>query len=189
MSEEGASFQIGQSDNIMRDEVKFSKFVGRMRKKFSYLFTDILKTQLVLKGVVTPKEFDSMMEHIQYDFIYDNHFSELKEMELMTNRLQLAAMAEPYVGKYFSVYQVRNRLLGYTDGEIKEIDQQISYERNVGIIPDPNAAMAQEQGAQEEPQDPNAPLEGDMDLSGDPSQEMPMDPQAMQALQGAGVPM
>ncbi len=189
MGDEGASFQIGQSDNIMRDEVKFSKFVGRMRKKFSYLFTDILKTQLVLKGVVTPKEYDSMVEHITYDFIYDNHFAELKEMELMTNRLQLAAMAEPYVGKYFSVYQVRNRLLGYTDGEIKEIDQQISYERNVGIIPDPNAQMAQNPNAQEEPQDPNAPIEGDMDISGDMEQQMPMDPQAMQALQGAGVPM
>ena len=76
-------------------------------------------------------------------------------------------MAEPYVGKYFSVYQVRNRLLGYTDGEIKEIDHQISYERNVGIIPDPNAQMGQKEQAQEEPQDPNAPMPGDMDLSGD----------------------
>ena len=187
MGEDGASFQIGQSDNIMRDEVKFSKFVGRMRKKFAYLFVDILKTQLVLKGVVSPKEYESMKEHIQFDFIYDNHFAELKEMELMQNRLQLAALAEPYVGKYFSVYQVRNRLLGYTDGEIKEIDHQISYERNVGIIPDPNVAMA-EKPAQEEPQDPNAPMEGDMDLSGDMAQQMPMDPQAMQALQGAGVP-
>ena len=87
---------------------------------------------MVLKGVVTPKEFDAMVEHIQYDFIYDNHFNELREMEMLQNRLQVAAMAEPYVGKYFSVYQVRNRLLGYTDGEIKEIDRQISYERNVG---------------------------------------------------------
>jgi len=134
-------FQIGKSDDIMRDEVKFAKFVGRMRKKFSYLFVDLLKTQLVLKGVVSPKEYDSMREHIQFDFVYDNHFSELREMEMMQNRLQIAAMAEPYLGKYFSVYQVRNRLLGYTDGEIKEIDQQISYERNVGIIPDPNAQM------------------------------------------------
>jgi len=137
----GDGFQIGQSDNITRDEVKFSKFVGRMRLKFAYLFVDLLKTQLVLKGVVSPKEYDSMREHITFDFIYDNHFAELREMEMMQNKLQLAAMAEPYVGKYFSVYQVRNRLLGYTDGEIKEIDQQISYERNVGIIPDPNAQM------------------------------------------------
>ena len=96
-------FQIGKSDNILRDEVKFAKFVGRMRKKFSYLFVDILKTQLVLKGVVSPKEFDQMKEHIQFDFLYDNHFSELKDMEMLQNKLQVAQMCEPYIGKYFSV--------------------------------------------------------------------------------------
>jgi hypothetical protein len=158
-----------------------------MRKKFSYLFVDLLKTQLILKGVVSPKEFDGMKEHIQFDYIYDNHFNELRDMEMLQNRLQVAAMAEPYVGKYFSVYQVRNRLLGYTDGEIKEIDRQISYERNVGIIPDPNAAMAEDPNAQEEPEDPNAPMEGDMDLSGDMQQGMPMDPNAMAAATGGGV--
>jgi len=169
----GDGFQIGKSDNIMRDEVKFSKFVGRMRKKFSYLFVDLLKTQLVLKGVVSPKEYDAMREHITFDFIYDNHFAELREMEMLQNRLAVAAQAEPYIGKYFSVYQVRNRLLGYTDGEIKEIDQQISYERNVGIIPDPNAQMQQQQGGGQGG-DPKE-LEGemamaDMDFNGDPAQ-------------------
>ncbi len=172
----GDGFQIGQSDNIMRDEVKFSKFVGRMRKRFSEIFVDILKTQLVLKGVVSPKEYDAMKEHIQYDFIYDNHFAELKEMEMMQNRLNLATMAEPYLGKYFSVYQVRNRLLGYTDGEIKEIDKQISYERNVGIIPDPNAQLAaedEEAMAQEQGMDMSGDMQGipgDIDISGDASQ-------------------
>ena len=85
----GSGFQIGKSDNIMRDEVKFAKFVGRMRKKFAYMFTDFLKTQLVLKGVVSPKEFDSMKEHIQFDFIYDNHFSEMRDMEIMQNVFRL----------------------------------------------------------------------------------------------------
>ena len=175
----GEGFQIGKSDNIMRDEVKFSKFVGRMRKKFSYMFVDFLKTQLVLKGVVSPKEFESMQEHITFDFIYDNHFSELREMEMLQNRLQVAAQAEPYLGKYFSVYQVRNRLLGYTDGEIKEIDQQISYERNVGIIPDPNAQLMQQeqQEAAENQDDLQAGMAmGDMDLSGDPAQQIAADP-------------
>ncbi len=174
-----SGFQIGQSDNIMRDEVKFAKFVGRMRKKFSYMFVDFLKTQLVLKGVVSPKEFESMQEHITFDFIYDNHFSELREMEMLQNRLQVAAQAEPYLGKYFSVYQVRNRLLGYTDGEIKEIDQQISYERNVGIIPDPNAQLMQQeqQDAAENPPDLEAGMAmGDMDMSGDPAQQIAADP-------------
>ncbi|MEL0190474.1 MAG: portal protein [Candidatus Poseidoniales archaeon] len=176
----GSGFQIGKSDNIMRDEVKFAKFVGRLRKRFSMLFVDLLKTQLVLKGVCSPKEYDSMKEHIQFDFIYDNHFAELREMEIMQNRLTIAAQCEPYVGKYFSVYQVRNRLLGYTDGEIKEIDQQVSYERNVGIIPDPNAQLLQQRGAAmgantaknmqgaelsaDFQGDPNAGPEGDMDL-------------------------
>ena len=107
----------------------------------------------MLKGVVSPTEYDSMKEHIQFDYIYDNHFSELRELEMIQNRMQIAAMAEPYVGKYFSVYQVRNRLLGYTDGEIKEIDKQIAYERNVGIIPDPDAVMRQQMYRNMDPSD------------------------------------
>ena len=125
-----------------------------------------------------------MREHIQFDFMYDNHFSELREMEMLQNRLQVAAQAEPYLGKYFSVYQVRNRLLGYTDGEIKEIDQQISYERNVGIIPDPNAQLLQ-RGQRPMPgqeQEISADYQGgeqmgvpgDMDLSGDVSADISM---------------
>ena len=177
--QEGAGFQIGKSDNIMRDEVVFSKFVGRMRKRFAGLFVDLLKTQLVLKGVCTPKEYDSMKEHITYDFVYDNHFAELREGEMLMQRLQMASMCEPYLGKYFSVYQIRHRILGYTDGEIKEQDKQISYERNVGIIPDPNAQMAtenEEQMAQEgEPVDlaGGQVPQDDMDLSGDMGQELP----------------
>ena len=186
---EGAGFQIGKSDNIMRDEVNFSKFTGRMRKKFSGIFVDLLKTQLVLKGVVTPKEYDSMKEHITYDFIYDNHFAELREGEMLSQRMQVASMCEPYLGKYFSVYQVRHNILGYTDAEIKEQDRQIAYERNVGIIPDPNAQMAAEN--EEEMADEGQPvdLEGgqvpqdDMDLSGDCAQALP--PEIMQALGGS----
>jgi hypothetical protein len=174
--QEGAGFQIGKSDNIMRDEVNFSKFTGRMRKKFAGIFVDLLKTQLVLKGVVTPKEYDSMKEHITYDFIYDNHFAELREGEMLSQRMQVASMCEPYLGKYFSVYQVRHNILGFTDAEIKEQDRQIAYERNVGIIPDPNAQMQEEE---EEDPTQDVDLEGgqvpedDMDLSGDSGQGPP----------------
>ena len=177
--QEGAGFQIGKSDNIMRDEVNFNKFVGRMRKKFAGIFVDLLKTQLVLKGVVTPKEYDAMKEHITYDFIYDNHFAELREGEMLMQRMNVASMCEPYLGKYFSVYQVRHNILGYTDGEIKEQDRQIAYERNVGIIPDPNAQLAAENEEQMADQGQPVDLAGgqvpqeDMDLSGDPSQELP----------------
>lgn len=166
MGEEGgANFQIGKSDNIMRDEVNFSKFVGRMRKRFSLLFTDLLKSQLVLKGVVTPKEYDSMKEHIQFDFIYDNHFAELRDLEILQNQLNAAVMCEPYIGKYFSIFQIRTQILKQTDQQIKEIDTQISYERNVGIIPDPNAGMQEEE--EQPPEDPNAPIPGDLDISGE----------------------
>ena len=167
--QEGSGFQIGKSDNIMRDEVNFSKFVGRMRKKFAGIFVDLLKTQLVLKGVVTPKEYDSMREHITYDFVYDNHFAELREGEMLMQRMNVASMCEPYLGKYFSVYQVRHDILGYTDGEIKEQDRQIAYERNVGIIPDPNAQMDAE-NAEEDAESQIAA--DDMDLSGDPGEKL-----------------
>ena len=187
MGEGGGGFQIGKSDDTLRDEIKFSKFVGRMRKKFSYLFVDILKTQLVLKGVVTPKEYDQMKEHIQFDYVYDNHFSELKDMEMLQNKLQVAQMCEPYIGKYFSTYQVRHDILGFTDGQIDETDKQIAYERNVGIIPDPNAGMegAPEEGAVEgeeqvaeesameaPPEEGGEMPEGDLDLSGDPETDI-----------------
>lgn len=202
MEDGGGGFQIGKSDNILRDEVKFSKFVGRMRKKFSYLFTDILKTQLVLKGVVSPKEYDQMKEHITFDFIYDNHFSELKDMEMLQNKLQVAQMVEPYIGKYFSVYGVRHDILGFTDGQIADTDKQIAYERNVGIIPDPAAQMEPgaeggEEGGGEElppeadangdgqisPEEADAYVDGDMDLSGDP--EQPMSPEILQMMSAA----
>jgi hypothetical protein len=162
----GATFQVGKSDNIMREEVNFAKFVGRMRKRFSMLFVDLLKSQLVLKGVTSPKEFDSMREHIQFDFIYDNHYAELRDLEILQTKIQAAAMAEPYIGKYFSVYTIRTDVLKQSDEEISEIDKQISYERNVGIIPDPNAG--QEEPPPEEPMDPNAPIPGDQDINGEP---------------------
>lgn len=158
--------QIGKSDTTSRDEVKFSKFVGRMRKKFSYLFTDILKTQLVLKGVVSPKEYDSMKEHIQFDFIYDNHFSELKDLEILQNQLMVAGMMEPYVGKYYSVLYIRRDILRQTDEQIKEIDRQVSYEKNVGIIPLPPENPEDEEESTEDGDDQLPP--DDMDINGDP---------------------
>ena len=83
------SFSIGRSDNITRDELKFTKFVQKLRKKFTVLFMDILKTQLVLKGVIAMEEWDTMKEHIQFDFMQDGHFTELKNAELLQNRLDM----------------------------------------------------------------------------------------------------
>ena len=132
-------FNLGRSSEILRDELKFTKFVGRLRKRFANLFSDILKTQLILKNIITPEDWEKISDHIQYDFLYDNQFSELKESELMNDRLGTLATIEPYIGKYFSVDYVRRKVLKQTDAEIKEIDEQIEREIKDGIIPDPNS--------------------------------------------------
>jgi hypothetical protein len=135
----GDGFNLGRSSEILRDELKFSKFVGRLRKRFANLFNDILKTQLILKNIVTPEDWQIMEDHIQYDFLYDNHFAELKEAELLNERLGLTAVIEPYIGKYYSADYVRRKVLRQTDTEIIEIDAQIKREIKKGIIPDPKA--------------------------------------------------
>ena len=135
----GDGFNLGRSSEILRDELKFSKFVGRLRKRFANLFNDILKTQLILKNIVTPEDWQIMEDHIQYDFLYDNHFAELKDAELLNERLGLTAVIEPYIGKYFSADYVRRKVLRQTDTEIIEIDAQIKREIKKGIIPDPKA--------------------------------------------------
>lgn len=159
-------FNLGRSSEILRDELKFTKFVGRLRKRFSNMFSDMLKTQLILKNIITPDDWKIMREHIQYDFLYDNHFSELKDAELMTERLNMAATAEPYIGKYYSQDYVRRKILRQTDEEIVEQDILIEKEIKSGKIPAPNA-----------PIDPNT---GMPMLAGDSSNgssgQVPMDP-------------
>ena len=132
-------FNLGRSSEILRDELKFAKFVGRLRKRFGQLFNDMLKTQLILKNVITPEDWEALSDHIQYDFLYDNQFAEVKESELMNERLGTLATIEPYIGKYYSVDYVRRKVLRQTDQEILEIDEQIEKEIKDGIIPDPNA--------------------------------------------------
>ena len=135
--EQESSFTIGRTNEITRDELKFAKFVGRLRKKFSDLFNDLLRTQLLLKGILTIDDWDDMKENIQYDYIFDNHFTELKDNELLTERLNSVGMIEPYLGRYFSVDYVRKQVLHFTDEEIEEMDLQIEKEKELGIIQDP----------------------------------------------------
>ena len=132
-------FNLGRSSEILRDELKFSKFVGRLRKRFGNMFNDMLRTQLILKNVITPEDWEKMSDHIQYDFLYDNQFAELKESEMMNERLGLAATVEPYLGKYYSTEYLRKKVLRQSDTEIAEIDEQIEQEIKDGILPDPNA--------------------------------------------------
>ncbi len=139
-------FNLGRSSEILRDELKFTKFVARLRKRFSNMFNDMLKTQLILKNIITPEDWDRMSEHIQYDFLYDNHFSELKDAELMNERLALAQVAEPYVGKYYSQDYVRRKILRQTDEEIIEQDRLIEKEIADGTILDPSIPVDPETG-------------------------------------------
>ena len=156
-------FNLGRSSEILRDELKFAKFVGRLRKRFARMFNDMLKTQLILKNIVTPEDWDKMEDHIQYDFLYDNQFAELKESELLEGRLGNLAAIEPYIGKYYSTEYVRRKILRQTDQEIIEIDAQIDDEIDKGIIPDPSAV---------DPITGEAiPQEGEMGMG-----EVPMDP-------------
>ena len=155
-------FNLGRSSEILRDELKFTKFVGRLRKRFSGVFLDMLKTQLILKNICTPEDWDHLEEHIQFDYLYDNHFSDLKENELLNEQLGVLAAMEPYMGRYFSAQYVRSKILKQTEEEIKEIDGQIDQEIEDGILPDPASMM-------------------------DPETGMPLDPLAGQSMMGAPI--
>ena len=158
-------FNLGRSSEILRDELKFAKFVGRLRKRFAQMFNDMLKTQLILKNIVSVEDWDRISDHIQYDFLYDNQFAELKETEMLNERLGVLATIEPYIGKYYSQKWVRSKVLRQTDGEMVEMDEQIEQEIKDGIIPDPSAV------------DPITgeplPQEGEQGMMGD----VPMEPE------------
>ena len=132
-------FNLGRSSEILRDELRFNKFVGRLRKRFSNMFLDMLKTQLLLKNVITTDDWAGMSEHIQFDYIYDNHFTELKNSELFQERMANLSQAEPYIGKYFSQDYLRREVLHQTDDEIVEQDKLIAAEIEAGLYVDPVA--------------------------------------------------
>ena len=158
-------FNLGRSSEILRDELKFAKFVGRLRKRFAQMFNDMLKTQLILKNIVSVEDWDRISDHIQYDFLYDNQFAELKETEMLNERLGVLATIEPYIGKYYSTQWVRSKVLRQTDAEMIEMDEQIEQEIRDGVIPDPSAV------------DPITgeplPQEGEQGMMGD----VPMEPE------------
>ena len=119
---------IGRSSEITRDELKFQKFLSRLRKKFSTLFIDLLKTQLVLKGIVTEEEWKEIQCQINFDFLQDSHFSELKNAELLREKIGTLREIDEFVGKYYSVEWVSKNVLMQSDDDIKEIDKQIQAE-------------------------------------------------------------
>ena len=133
LNPESSGFSLGRTNEITRDELKFAKFVDRLRNKFSNLFDQAMRVQVVLKGICTAEEWDIMKENIYYDFIKDNNFTELKDAELMTNRLGLLQTIDPYTGRYFSQLWIQRNVLRLSDDEIEEMDKEIEMEKEQGL--------------------------------------------------------
>ena len=161
LNPESSGFSLGRTNEITRDELKFAKFVARMRNKFADLFDQAMRVQCVLKGICTIEEWDEFKEHIYYDFIKDNNFTELKEAELMKERLSLLANVDPYTGRYFSQSWIQRNVLRLTDDEIKEMQGEIDEEKSegyglpVGVMND----VAQQQMMSQVPQQPVNPAD------------------------------
>ena len=134
--EQESGFNLGRATEISRDEVKFKKFIDRLRNRFSDLFIQLLKTQLMLKGVITKDDWKDLKENIAFDYLEDNYFSELKEGEIMRERFEMLSTMDEYVGKYISNEWVRKNILRQSDDEIADIKAQIEDEKKSGEIDD-----------------------------------------------------
>jgi hypothetical protein len=154
LEESGGGFAgMGRSQEVTRDELKFAKFVTRLRNKFTQLFDHALRTQLVLKGICTSEEWEDFKEDIYYDFQKDNNFTELRAAELLQNRLQMLQLVDPYIGRYFSNHYVKNKILMMTDEEIEQMDEQLAEEQEslpdnmqgpvMGQAPNPGSEQAE----------------------------------------------
>ena len=143
--ESSQGFNLGRASEITRDELKFTKFVQRLRKKFTELFNDLLRTQLVLKQIISENDWNMVKECMHYDFIQDGHFAELKNTELLRERLALANEMRDYVGKFYSVQFIRKNVLKQNDREMEEMDKQIKQEIDDNIIQNPMAQVQNEE--------------------------------------------
>ena len=161
------SYSIGRSSEVSRDEIKFDKFINRLRLKFTDLFDQALKVQCYLKGICTQDEFEQFKQDIYYDFQKDNNYAELKEAELISNRLNLLATVDVYKGVYFSQEWIQRKILNLDDDDIKLIEKQITQEIADGLYPDPklmNDPSLMAPGA-----DSTAPIGGGNSEQGQPS--------------------
>ena len=125
ITDDSKGLNLGKNTEILRDELKFSKFIGRLRKDFSELFLNILKVHLVLKGMMTIEEWNEIKIQIQFDWLHDNHFDELQRVELLKQKLDVVALADPYIGRYFSLDYIKKQVLFQSENDVKEIDKQI----------------------------------------------------------------
>jgi len=163
--ESEGGFNLGRAAEITRDELKFGKFIDRMRLRFSSLFKEALKKQLILKGVISEEESNDIFGNIRFDFMRDGYFTELKEAEILTNRLGLAQQMEPYIGKYYSHQYMRTKVLHQSEEEMDQIDKEMGEEHQANI--------KLQQALIDAGQDPNAPPGGEEDpqAAGQPPQQ------------------
>jgi hypothetical protein len=147
LNPETSGFTIGRVAEVTRDELKFSKFVARLRNKFSDVFDQALRIQCVLKGICTNEEWEEFKENIYFDFIQDNNFTELKEAELMKERLGLLEQVDPYTGRYYSQAWIQRNVLRMTDDEISTMQKEIQQEKEdgLGLPTEVTTAVAQQQ--------------------------------------------
>ena len=146
---EQTGFNMGRSVEITREEVKFYKFIDRLRHNFSKLFLDFLRVQLLLKGVITEEDWKLLKQDIKFVFNTDNYFWDLKEAEILAERIKMLSIAEPYVGKYFSTEYIRTKILRQTENEMKELDSQMEVDRQ-RMQQEQLAMMAQQQAAMQQ---------------------------------------
>jgi hypothetical protein len=156
--ETGQTFTLGRATEITRDELKFMKFIERLRDKFSLLFDELMQRQLALKGICSIDEWDEMKEKIHYDFLKDNNFSELKDTELMQGRLQIMQLIDPYVGTYFSKAWIKKNVLHLNEEDVEEMNAQIEEEQ----AEQPEAQQVTTSGATAQPTDINQAFKSEL---------------------------
>mgnify|MGYP003114243862 FL=1 len=172
--ESDTGFNVGRATEINREEVKFQKFIDRLRNRFSYVFLDALETQLILKGIIAEEDWDSMKEDISIDYVKDNYFAELKEFEIMKDRVDMVGQIEPLVEQgYYSKEWIRKNILQQTDEEIDMLDKQLADEKGGGEGQDDMMAATDPQGELESDLGSNDSLEDDIDF--DIEEDIPED--------------
>ena len=147
--QQGGMIGLGRVSEVTRDEVKFTKFIIRLRNKFSQIFDSALGTQLALKGICTKEEWDDFKEYIYYDYKKDNNFTEMRDAEILRERLNLLGSVDPYLGRYFSTKYVKQKILQMTEQDINEMQKDMDKEQNLGI------GQPMQQNGQQEQVDPN----------------------------------
>jgi hypothetical protein len=147
----GGLVGLGRSTEVTRDELKFNKFINRIRNKFSQLFDHAVRTQLVLKGICSQEEWEKFREDIYYEFNQDNHFTELRDAELLQGRIQMLTQIDPYVGRYYSQEWVKKNVLQFTDDEIEEMQKQIDSEPEPAALGPDGKPLPPDQGQEQQP--------------------------------------